>query len=131
VFAVGTTSLRVLETVARLDLPADSPPGAVRSFAAADDETVPVFDGTAHREAAGWLVRGITRLFIQPPDTVSAVDGLLTNFHLPGSSLLMLVAAFAGEATWREAYGVAVERGLRFFSYGDAMLIGPPPTETP
>jgi S-adenosylmethionine:tRNA ribosyltransferase-isomerase len=57
---------------------------------------------------------------------VDAADGLLTNFHLPESSLLMLVAAFTGESSWRLAYHEAVARGLRFYSYGDAMLILPP-----
>jgi len=84
-----------------------------------------VVQGRAVREPAGWAFSGVTRLFIQPPQTVTAAAGLVTNFHLPGSSLLRLVAAFAGELTWRAAYREAVERRLRFFSYGDAMLILP------
>ena len=56
---------------------------------------------------------------------VAAADGLITNFHLPGSSLLMLVAAFAGEEAWRAAYDEAVSSRLAFYSYGDAMLIRP------
>jgi S-adenosylmethionine:tRNA ribosyltransferase-isomerase len=64
-------------------------------------------------------------LFIRPPDRVTAVDGLLTNFHLPGSSLLMLVAALAGPEVWPEIYREAVHRRLRFFSYGDCMLLMP------
>jgi S-adenosylmethionine:tRNA ribosyltransferase-isomerase len=67
-------------------------------------------------------VTGATRLFIAPPDTVRAADGLLTNFHLPGSSLLMLVAALTGDPAWREIYREAVARRLRFYSYGDCML---------
>ena len=51
------------------------------------------------------------------------VDALVTNFHLPRSSLLLLIAAFAGLETVRQAYAVAVEQGYRFYSYGDAMLI--------
>jgi len=50
---------------------------------------------------------------------------LLTNFHLPGSSLIMLVAAFGGESLWRQAYGRAVTARMRFYSYGDAMLLLP------
>lgn len=66
---------------------------------------------------------GTTHLFIGPGFEFQYVDGLLTNFHLPRSSLLMLVAAFAGRERILEAYRVAVDRGYRFYSYGDAMLI--------
>ncbi len=124
VIAVGTTSLRVLATVAGLGLDPDAAPGTERSYHAGAAE--PVFQGRAVREVDGWRVSGITRLFLRPPDQVAAADGLLTNFHLPESSLLMLVAAFTGESSWREAYREAVARRLRFFSYGDAMLILPP-----
>jgi S-adenosylmethionine:tRNA ribosyltransferase-isomerase len=66
---------------------------------------------------------GETSLFIRPGYRFRAVDRLLTNFHLPRSSLLMLVAAFAGLENIRRAYAHAIERRYRFFSYGDAMLI--------
>jgi S-adenosylmethionine:tRNA ribosyltransferase-isomerase len=66
---------------------------------------------------------GETRLFILPGFRFQCVDALLTNFHLPGSTLLMLVAAFAGTERIRSAYAHAVERRYRFFSYGDAMLL--------
>jgi S-adenosylmethionine:tRNA ribosyltransferase-isomerase len=66
---------------------------------------------------------GDTRLFIYPGYTFRVVDGLLTNFHLPGSTLLMLVAALAGREQVLAAYRHAVEERYRFFSYGDAMLI--------
>ncbi len=66
---------------------------------------------------------GATRLFIRPPYTFHAVDALVTNFHLPRSTLLMLVAAFAGYAATMRAYRVAVAEGYRFYSLGDAMLI--------
>jgi S-adenosylmethionine:tRNA ribosyltransferase-isomerase len=69
--------------------------------------------------------RGETGLFIRPPFRFRAVDGLITNFHLPRSTLLMLVAAFAGYERTMEAYRVAVEEGYRFYSYGDAMAIPP------
>ncbi len=66
---------------------------------------------------------GKTDLFIYPGYQFRVVDGLLTNFHLPGSTLLMLVSAFGGMELIREAYCKAVENRYRFYSYGDAMLI--------
>lgn len=66
---------------------------------------------------------GETDIFIYPGYTFKYVDCLLTNFHLPGSSLLMLVSAFAGQEIITEAYARAVKEGFRFYSYGDAMLI--------
>jgi S-adenosylmethionine:tRNA ribosyltransferase-isomerase len=70
---------------------------------------------------------GETDLFILPGYRFRSVDVMLTNFHLPQSSLLMLVAAFAGSDLVRDAYSHAVEQRYRFFSYGDAMLIQPQP----
>jgi len=67
--------------------------------------------------------RGDTRIFIYPGYRFRCVDALITNFHLPESTLLMLVAAFAGHAEILRAYRHAVERGYRFFSYGDAMFL--------
>jgi S-adenosylmethionine:tRNA ribosyltransferase-isomerase len=89
--AVGTTTLRALET------------------AAAGGEL-----------AAG---RGETRLFILPGYRFRVVERLLTNFHLPRSTLLMLVSAFGGMDHIRRAYRHAIESRYRFYSYGDAMLI--------
>lgn len=70
---------------------------------------------------------GDTELFLFPETatggSIRSTDAMLTNFHLPGSSLLLLVMAFAGEATIREAYKIAVELEYNFYSYGDAMLI--------
>jgi S-adenosylmethionine:tRNA ribosyltransferase-isomerase len=91
VVAVGTTSLRVLETA--------SAGGALQPF------------------------DGETDLFILPGYGFRAVDLLLTNFHLPRSTLFMLVCAFAGIARMREAYAHAIEAGYRFYSYGDACLL--------
>ena len=68
--------------------------------------------------ASGW-----TRKFILPPYRFRAVDALLTNFHLPRTTLLLLVAAFAGESLVRRAYAHAVAERYRFYSYGDAMLV--------
>src|SRR5205807_1439828 len=91
VVAVGSTSMRVLESVAAT--------GAMRPWS------------------------GETALTICPPFPFRAVDALVTNFHLPRSSLLLLVAAFMGLEPMRTAYRHAIERGYRFYSYGDAMLI--------
>jgi S-adenosylmethionine:tRNA ribosyltransferase-isomerase len=96
VIAVGTTATRALEGAA----------------AAAGGETERLTPG-----------RGETSLFITPGFRFRVVDGLVTNFHLPRSTLLVLVSAFAGREFIREAYRQAVEARYRFFSYGDAMLI--------
>ena len=88
--AVGTTSVRVLETAARREL---------RAYT------------------------GNTDLFIYPGFEFRAIDGLITNFHLPRSSLLMLVSAFAGKGRIDRAYAEAIELRCRFYSFGDAMLI--------
>ena len=90
-WAVGTTTLRVLETCVRKGSLA---PG-----------------------------RGQTDLFIQPPFEFEAVDRLITNFHLPKTTLLLLVSAFMGEALRKKAYEHAIEKKYRFYSYGDAMVI--------
>jgi S-adenosylmethionine:tRNA ribosyltransferase-isomerase len=94
IVAVGTTSLRLLETAARED-------GTIAPFA------------------------GETSLFITPGYRFRAVDVLLTNFHLPRSTLFMLVAAFSGLETMRRAYAHAVAENYRFYSYGDACLLFP------
>jgi S-adenosylmethionine:tRNA ribosyltransferase-isomerase len=66
---------------------------------------------------------GETRLFVTPGHGFRSADLLLTNFHLPRSTLFMLVAAFAGLERMRDAYAYAIGRGFRFFSYGDACLL--------
>jgi S-adenosylmethionine:tRNA ribosyltransferase-isomerase len=66
---------------------------------------------------------GDTRIFIRPPYRFRAVDKLITNFHLPRSTLIMLVAAFAGYDLTMRAYRTALETDYRFYSYGDAMVI--------
>lgn len=95
VIAVGTTVVRALE---------DAAPEILRAGRAVD-------------------IRRSSRLFIYPPYTFRVVDGLITNFHLPRTSLLMLVAAFGGQKAVLEAYRHAIESSYRFYSYGDAMLI--------
>ena len=92
VVAVGTTSLRLLETASRKT-------GELQPF------------------------MGDTDIFITPGYRFRAVDLLMTNFHLPRSTLFMLVSAFAGTRRMRAAYAHAIAEGYRFFSYGDASLL--------
>ena len=66
---------------------------------------------------------GETDIFIYPGYEFHSVDAMVTNFHLPGSTLMMLVSAFAGRDNIMRAYAHAIEESYRFFSYGDAMLI--------
>lgn len=99
IVAVGTTSARTLEGV----------------FATQSAEAGSGFSLAAH---AGWI-----NIFLYPGRPFQVVDGLITNFHLPESSLLMLVSALAGRERVLAAYARALEEGFRFFSYGDAMLI--------
>jgi S-adenosylmethionine:tRNA ribosyltransferase-isomerase len=75
--------------------------------------------------AATGVTDGETELFIRPPHGFGLVDGLITNFHLPKSTLLLLVSALAGADTIRAAYAAAVAERYRFYSYGDAMFIRP------
>ena len=78
---------------------------------------------TRSDRASSFPWKGETRMLIQPGHRFRVVDALLTNFHLPRSTLLALVSAFAGCERILEAYRQAVLRGYRFFSYGDAMWI--------
>ena len=94
VVAVGTTSLRLLESAVH------------------EDGTLAPFSGE-------------TSIFLTPGHRFRAVDALMTNFHLPRSTLFMLVSAFAGLDTMQAAYAHAIERGYRFYSYGDASLLFP------
>jgi S-adenosylmethionine:tRNA ribosyltransferase-isomerase len=109
VFAIGTTAVRVLESAAKIAL----------GFRPCDD--VPV--GTV----CGWQTvaafQGETDLFIRPSHQFRAVNAMITNFHLPRSTLLMLVGAFAGKELIDRAYDEAIREGYRFYSFGDAMLI--------
>lgn len=68
---------------------------------------------------------GDSDIFIYPGYQFKSVDAILTNFHLPESTLIMLISAFAGREFVLNAYGQAVEEGYRFFSYGDAMFVSP------
>ncbi|MEN1926912.1 tRNA preQ1(34) S-adenosylmethionine ribosyltransferase-isomerase QueA [Luteimonas qiangzhengi] len=100
VIAVGTTVVRALESAMRLN---EAGEGALHPFS------------------------GETQIFIFPGYRIRSVDALLTNFHLPESTLLMLVSAFAGKERVFQAYAHAVQQRYRFFSYGDAMLLFPSP----
>jgi S-adenosylmethionine:tRNA ribosyltransferase-isomerase len=80
---------------------------------------------TALRDGELKPFAGDTQIFIFPGYRIRAVDLLLTNFHLPESTLLMLVSAFAGREFVLSAYRHAVEQRYRFYSYGDAMLVWP------
>jgi S-adenosylmethionine:tRNA ribosyltransferase-isomerase len=95
VIAVGTTTVRTLETASRLTPPYDE---------------VSSFEGT-------------TDLYILPGFRFHVVDAMITNFHLPRSTLLMMVSAFAGRERVLQAYDLAMKEGYRFYSFGDAMLI--------
>ena len=102
VVAVGTTSVRCLETAARVENKDNS--GVIKAF------------------------EGETDIFIYPGYDFKVVDAMLTNFHLPESSLIMLVSAFAGKENILYAYKEAIKEKYRFFSYGDAMFINPKDT---
>jgi len=80
---------------------------------------------SAMRDGEVQAFSGDTNIFIKPGVAVRSIDALLTNFHLPESTLLMLVSAFAGQERMFAAYAHAIERRYRFFSYGDAMLLFP------
>ena len=95
IIAVGTTTVRALESAARI---------------ASEDALVVPFEGP-------------TDLFILPGHRFRAVAAMITNFHLPRSTLLMLVSAFAGRENIMKAYRIAIDEGYRFYSFGDAMLI--------
>ena len=85
--------------------------------------TVRALESAASADGRVHAGEGETRIFITPGYAFRAVDRLLTNFHLPKSTLLMLVSAFAGMETIRAAYAHAIAQRYRFFSYGDAMLL--------
>ncbi len=110
VIAVGTTVVRTLESAAKIALgyrPAD----AIPEDAVCGWRTVTAFAGE-------------TDLFIRPGHRFRAVDAMITNFHLPKSTLLMLVSAFAGKPLMNLAYAEAIRERYRFYSFGDAMFIG-------
>ncbi len=104
VIAVGTTSVRTLESASNVN-----PDGSIDSSGLNDYKLQPF--------------SGQTNLFIHPPYKFKTVDAMLTNFHLPKSTLVILVRTFGGDALLKRAYEEAIAEDYRFFSYGDAMLI--------
>jgi len=110
VVAIGTTVVRALESAA-LHLSGVAGPSTTAGAAA----------------GATNIFSGETRLFIRPGFAFQAIDAMVTNFHLPESTLLMLVSAFAGRENVLAAYAHAVRQKYRFFSYGDAMFVTPMP----
>ena len=84
---------------------------------------MPSLASDSARISADAAMSGETDIFLHPPYRFKAVDALLTNFHLPQSTLIMLVSAFAGRELTLEAYRQAVAERYRFYSYGDCMLI--------
>jgi S-adenosylmethionine:tRNA ribosyltransferase-isomerase len=96
---------------------------AAEHILAVGTTSVRVLEGSVRREGRLYAQAGATEIFIHPPYIFRAVDRLLTNFHLPRSTLLMLVAAFAGREFILRAYEEAVRECYRFYSYGDCMLI--------
>jgi S-adenosylmethionine:tRNA ribosyltransferase-isomerase len=115
VIAIGTTVVRTLESGAKISLgfrPCDAIPegGMISEGSACGWQTVAAFTGE-------------TDLFIRPGHRFRAVDAMITNFHLPRSTLLMLVSAFAGKELIDRAYAEAIRERYRFYSFGDAMAI--------
>ena len=104
VFAIGTTSVRTLESASNA-----RPDGSIDSSGVNDLRLRPF--------------AGQTDLFIRPPYRFKTVDAILTNFHLPKSTLVILVRTFGGDELIKHAYEEAIAEDYRFYSYGDAMLI--------
>ncbi len=118
VIAVGTTAVRSLESAFDADAPAAEPPVVARYFEGRADgaDTLDRGDITARADAT-------TNLYLMPGSTYHVVDALITNFHVPRSTLMMLVSALATREQIMDAYAEAVNERYRFFSFGDAMLI--------
>jgi S-adenosylmethionine:tRNA ribosyltransferase-isomerase len=96
---------------------------AAQRIIAVGTTSVRVLESAARRDGKLFEQHGKTDIFIHPPAEIRHVDGLLTNFHLPRSTLLMLVSAFAGREFLLTAYAEAIRERYRFYSYGDCMLI--------
>jgi S-adenosylmethionine:tRNA ribosyltransferase-isomerase len=134
VVAVGTTSMRTLESlfwfgalllqnpdapfVVRQTLAMDMPPDQVPDKQSSLEAVLRYFDRTGQLE-----VYGSTQIYIVPGYQFQICEGLITNFHQPGSTLMLLVAAFTGGDAWRDIYRAALEGDYRFLSYGDSSLL--------
>jgi S-adenosylmethionine:tRNA ribosyltransferase-isomerase len=104
IVSVGTTSVRTLESAAR-------------------QSSIPYGYDDVNRQSSIFSYTGNTDLYITPDYKFKIVDAMITNFHLPRSTLIMLVSAFAGRERILNAYEIAKQNGYRFYSFGDAMLI--------
>lgn len=118
VIAIGTTSVRSLESAWDSQIPADEPPVVARRFEESDDSAAVTHKGDmVARENA------TTNLYLMPGSTFHVVDTMVTNFHVPRSTLMMLVSAFATREQIMDAYQSAIDEKYRFLSFGDAMII--------
>ena len=117
VIAVGTTAVRSLESAWDAQAAASEPPVVARRFENAPGSAVEGMGDIVARENA------TTNLYLMPGSTYHVVDALITNFHVPRSTLMMLVSALATREQIMDAYREAVRERYRFFSFGDAMLI--------
>ncbi len=118
VIAVGTTSVRSLESAYDASAPVSEPPVVARRFEEASDSSAVCGGGDIVER-----VNATTNLYLMPGSTFHVVDTMITNFHVPRSTLMMLVSAFATREQVMAAYQAAIGEGYRFFSFGDAMLI--------
>ena len=118
VIAVGTTAVRSLESAFDADAPVSDPAVTARYFEGREDgaDTLGRGDIVVRENAT-------TQLYLMPGSTYHVVDALITNFHVPRSTLMMLVSALATRDQIMDAYAAAIEERYRFFSFGDAMLI--------
>ncbi len=118
VIAVGTTAVRSLESAFDAEAPVAEKPVTARYFEGRADgaDTLGCGDITVHENAT-------TQLYLMPGSTYHVVDALITNFHVPRSTLMMLVSALASRDQVMDAYEQAIKARYRFFSFGDAMLI--------
>ena len=118
IIAVGTTAVRSLESAFDAEAPLAEPPVVARHFEGRADgaDTLGRGDVVVRTDAT-------TNLYLMPGSTYHVVDALITNFHVPRSTLMMLVSAFATREQVMDAYAAAVRERYRFFSFGDAMLI--------
>ena len=118
VIAIGTTSVRSLESTWDSQIPADEPPVVARRFEEEEDSAAVTHKGDmVARENA------TTNLYLMPGSTFHVVDTMVTNFHVPRSTLMMLVSAFATREQIMNAYQSAIDEKYRFLSFGDAMII--------
>ena len=118
VIAIGTTSVRSLESAWDNQIPAAEPPVVARRFEEAEDSAAVTHKGDmVARENA------TTNLYLMPGSTFHVVDTMVTNFHVPRSTLMMLVSAFATREQIMDAYQSAIDEKYRFLSFGDAMII--------